>query len=454
MSANAVPPLSTRADDAAGSTPLSRPADVRGGDRDAPQLTVLLPVIDERDNLALLLPRLGRVLRALGCSAEVLVVDGGSRDGTAAVAEQLGARVLMQRDPGFGAAMREGFAAARGEFVLTLDADLSHDPDFIGKLWRARDRADLVVASRYVTGGVAVMPWRRRVLSRMLNRFLGIGLALPVRDLSSGFRLYRRALLDELIISSRNFEVQPETLVKAYTAGWRVLELPFTYFPRQHGSSHARVVRFGIDFLRAFARLWVLRNSIATADYDERAFYSRNPLQRFWQRRRHRIVTAMVRGQGRTLDVGCGSSVIVQSLNDAVGVDLHPSRLRYMRRYGVPLVRASALALPIRGASIDCVVCSQVLQFIPAHLPVFAELVRVLRPGGLLVVGTPDYASLGWQLIEPLYRLATPGAAEEVPVARYTRAGVRELARMHGLEIVAMRYVLGSELIVALRKRA
>ena len=166
MSAGVVPPVSERGEDADGGRPHPG-MDEGAPSRARPQLSVLIPVIDEGDNLALLLPRLDGVLRAIGCTAEVLVVDGGSRDGTAEVARQLGARVLMQREPGFASALREGFAAAAGEFVLTLDADLSHDPDFIDALWRAREHADLIIASRYVAGGAAIMPWHRHLMSRV-----------------------------------------------------------------------------------------------------------------------------------------------------------------------------------------------------------------------------------------------------------------------------------------------
>src|SRR5439155_8343658 len=195
-------------------------------------LTILVPVLDECDNVATLLPRLRRVLEGLQCRHEILVVDGGSRDRTVEVARELGAQVLRQRAPGYGGALREGFAAATGRYVLTLDADLSHDPDFVVKLWQARNAADVVIASRYVRGGVAYMPLRRKVLSRTLNRFFALGLSLPVRDLSSGFRLYRPAALHELYLTRRNFDVLEEILVKAYAAGYRVLEMPFTYYPR------------------------------------------------------------------------------------------------------------------------------------------------------------------------------------------------------------------------------
>jgi dolichol-phosphate mannosyltransferase len=419
-----------------------------------PDLTVLMPVLNERDNLALLLPRLCRVLDELGCSSEVLVVDGGSHDGTPETAASLGARVVVQGEPGYGGALRAGFAAAAGTFVLTLDADLSHDPDFIIKLWRARERADIVIASRYVRGGVAWMPWGRSVLSRVLNRFFGFGLSLPVRDLSSGFRLHRRAAVASLALRGRNFEIVEEVLVKAYAAGWRVIEVPFTYFPRARGASHARVVRFGLDLLRAFVHLWALRNSIESADYDERAFYSRIPLQRHWQRTRHRIITRMARGQGRVLDVGCGSSVILQSLNHAVGLDVQRNKLRYMRRYGVPLVQGSVLALPVRNASFDCVVCSQVIEQVADGAAVFTELTRVLRPGGLLILGTPDYSTIGWRTIEPLYDLAKLGGYTGQHITRYTLASLRALAEEHGYDVLDHAYACRSELILAMRERS
>jgi len=391
-----------------------------------PDLSVLIPVLNERDNVSALLPRLLRVLNELGCTYEILVVDGGSCDGTVEVARRLGAQVLVQRSPGYGCALREGFAAAAGQYVLTLDADLSHDPDFIGKLWRARSAADIVIASRYVTGGVAYMPLYRKLLSRILNRFFGLGLGLPVRDLSSGLRLYRGRVLADLALDGRNFEIVEEVLVKAYSAGWRVIEIPFTYYPRHRGASHARIVRFGVDLLLAFARLWALRRSAASADYDERAFYSRWPRQRYRQRRRHRLITTMARGTGRVLDVGCGSSVILQSLNNAVGLDSFPNKLRYMRRYGTPLVCGSALALPLRDASFGCVVCADAR---PDRV-VFGELMRVLRPGGVLILETAGSDS----------------------VVRPDGITLDELAAQYHLESLERAHIFNGALVWALRR--
>src|SRR5262249_59305369 len=101
----------------------------------------------------------------------------------------------------------------------------------------------------------------------------------PGRDWPSGFRLYRRAAIKGMTFEGRNFEVLEEILVKAYARGYSVFEVPFTYFPRESGRSHARLIRFGWDLTRSAFSLWGLRNSVSSADYDDRAFYSVIPVQ-------------------------------------------------------------------------------------------------------------------------------------------------------------------------------
>ncbi len=415
-------------------------------------LSVVLPVVNERDNLRQLLPRLRAVMARERLSFEIIVVDGGSTDGTSQTAAELGARAVAERRPGYAGALETGFAEAQGDYVLTLDADLSHEPDFAAKLWRARSQADIVIASRYARGGTAYAGVLRKWLSRLLNLWMRRVLSMPVRDLSSGFRLYRREALQNLELEARNFEVIEEVLVKAYAQGYSIFEVPFTYFPRESGRSHARLVRFGLDLMRASKSLWKLRNSISSADYDERAFYSLIPVQRYWQRRRHRIATSWARGAGRVLDVGCGSSVIIQTLNNAVGMDLSMGKLRFLRRRGIPLLRGSAFALPFKDTTFDCVISSQLIEHIPYDEVLFTEMYRVLQAGGRLVIGTPDYATLGWQLIEPLYALLLPGGYHDEHITHYTRESLTDILVRNGFVHEQTAYIAGSELIMRFRK--
>ncbi len=415
-------------------------------------LTILIPVVNEAANLAFLLSALQEIARILAIQAEIIVVDGGSTDDSVAAAERLGARALRQSVPGFGGAIIEGFRASHGEWVLTMDADLSHEPSFVLKLWRNRHRADILVASRYVRGGAAYTHSLRKFLSRVLNLAFSRGLSLAVRDMSSNFRLYRASVLTALEFQGRGFEILEEILVRAHANGWTIAEVPFTYFPRREGASHARVLRVGRDLARMFLRLWRLRNSIESADYDERAYYSWIPPQRWWHRRRRRVIVDLARHTRRVLDVGCGSSVILQTLNDATGVDVNFGKLRYMRRYGLPLVNASIFALPFAAASFDCVVCSEVIEHVPRDPTLFRELDRVLAPGGLLILGTPDYATWTWPVIERVYKWVMPAGYADEHISHYARAGLCALLGAMGYEILETKYVFRSELIVAARK--
>jgi dolichol-phosphate mannosyltransferase len=415
-------------------------------------ISIILPVINERENLDILIPRLQSLLKNARLDAEIVVVDGGSSDGTLESAAAHGVRGVSERGKGYGAAIQTGFEEARGDWVLTLDADLSHDPDFVAKMWRARDRADIVIASRYTRGGVAYTDLFRKSLSRLLNVFLRRFWSLPVRDVSSGYRLYRRAALVGLEFTSTNFEVLGEILVRLYARGYRVVEVPFTYFPRGAGRSHIHLLRFGMAQLRSALRMWKLRNSLESADYDERAYYSIIPFQRYWQRRRHSITVSWARGAGRILDAGCGSSLIVQSLNNAVGMEFNFGKLRFLRHHGIPLARGSAFALPFKNASFDCVISSQVIEHLAYDEILFSEMRRVLRPDGMLILGTPDYATIGWRIIEPTYRVLLPGGYADEHITHYTREKLTEIVARHGFAVEEAAYIVRSELIMRCRK--
>ncbi len=415
-------------------------------------VSVILPVVNEAENLRTLIPRLIALLDRERLTHEIVVIDGASTDGTREAAQALGARVVAERRRGYAGAMETGIAEARGDYLLTLDADQSHDPDFIVKMWRARTRADIVIASRYALGGVAYSGFVRRFTSWLLNGLLRRMLSMPVRDISSGYRLYRREALANLELTATNFEVLEEILVKAYASGFSVVEVPFTYFPRGAGRSHAKLASFGWKILRASLPLWKIRNSLASADYDERAFYSLIPPQRYWQRRRHRITVLWARGAARVLDAGCGSSLIVQSLNNVIGMDYDYAKLRFLRRYEFPLVNGSAFALPFKDESFDCVISSQVIEHIPFNESIFSEMCRVLRTGGRLILGTPDYATIGWRIIEPICGFLMPGEYKVEHITHYTLSRLREILARYGIVIEETAYIMRSELILRCRK--
>jgi dolichol-phosphate mannosyltransferase len=422
--------------------------------RSKTDMSVLIPALNEGENLATLLPWLRRILEELDLSYEVIVVTSESDQGTIEAAVAAGARVLFQVSKGYGGALIDGVRASRGEYILTLDADLSHRPDFVREMWNARHAAEITIASRYVPGGTATMPRYRLYLSRVLNVVFRRGLSMPLRDLSSGFRLYLRSVIDPDALRGTDFDLLQEILVRAYCEGWKVQEIPFDYMPREYGSSSARLTRLGKAYLRSFWRLWKLRNSLQAADYDYRAFQGPVPLQRYWQRSRLRIVGRLTTGQGPVLDVGCGSSRILGSLPEgSVGLDILMPKLRYSRRFGLPLVQASGFQLPFPDASFSCVLSSQVIGHVPKDSPLIDELWRVLKPGGRLVLGTPDYSRWEWVYLEKLYERIVPGAADG-HTARYTRTELLNLLERKGLTHEATCYIARAELIMAFRRPA
>lgn len=228
-------------------------------------LSIIIPALNEAGNIGPLVTRCRAMIAQLGVSAEIIVVDGGSQDATVSEAEEAGGRVLPQAGRGYGGALRTGFAAARGRHVQTMDSDLSHEPEVIAGLWRGRDQADLVIASRYVPGGGAEMPWFRAVLSRILNVTFTTAFRLPVHDISSGFRLYRRDALMRIDFHASDFDVLEEILILMYNAGGRITEVPFQYRPRQAGKSHAKLFKFGLAYARTFYKMWKLRRQPAGA---------------------------------------------------------------------------------------------------------------------------------------------------------------------------------------------
>jgi len=417
------------------------------------ELSIVMPALNEAENLSKLLPQLHAVVSALHTEYEIIVVDKLSKDATAEVCAQQRAVLIQQTEPGFGGALWAGFARAQGKYILTMDADLSHLPDFVPAMWEHRADADLVIASRYVPGGSADMPRFRYWLSVILNVVYTRILALSARDISSGFRLYHAAALRDLDLHSHDFDAQEEILIGLYARACRIVEVPFRYSPRKEGQSKVRLLHFGLSYLRTLVRMWRLRNSIASADYDARAYDSVVPLQRYWQRRRFKIVLGMLDASRPTLDVGCGSSRILGALGTgSIGVDVQVNKLRYSKRYGHPLVNASTFALPFAAGSFGQVLCSQVIEHLPPGNQPFVEMGRVLDAAGSLVLGTPDYGTLAWRVLERLYRVFAPGGYADEHITHYTLADLSAVLEGLGYKRERVAYVGGGEVIASFTK--
>jgi dolichol-phosphate mannosyltransferase len=417
-----------------------------------PELSIVIPVWNGEHNLGKLLPSLFAVLASTVPGPSEVIVVLGPDDPVDDLAERSGARVVRFEQPGYGSALNRGLAAANGQWVITMDADFSHHPEFVRTLWLRRKEGDVLIASRYMAGAYAAMPLSRRVLSRALNRLYRTTLALPHSDLSSAFRMYSRAVLDDVgPVSVGGLDSLQEILVKAYSQGWKIREVPLFYRQSKTWTS-GRLAELGAGYLRTLGRLIALRNSVKAADYDHRAFDSWIPLQRYWQRARFKVIRGMVDGHTRILDIGCGSSRIVQSLPQSVGLDMQIRKLRWLRAPGRQLVQASLMKLPFADEAFDAVICSEVIEHIPRDAIDLGDMIRVLAPGGTLVLGTPDYGRWLWRALEGLYKKIFPQGYATEHINPYTRRELRHEIERRGLMVLDVQYVGGSEMIFRAEK--
>ena len=206
--------------------------------------TVCLPTYNERENVE----RMVRTLHDLG--VHVLVIDDNSPDGTGGIADGLAAELTgvsvlhRARKEGLGPAYLDGFRRALddgAELILEMDCDFSHDPADVKRLIDAAESADLALGSRYATGG-GTRNWGpvRRFISRGGSLYAQLILGLPVRDLTGGFKCYRRAVVEALPldeIHSKGYAFQIETTYRTIRKGFTVREVPIVFVDRVEGGS-------------------------------------------------------------------------------------------------------------------------------------------------------------------------------------------------------------------------
>jgi dolichol-phosphate mannosyltransferase len=208
---------------------------------------VILPTYNEAENLQRIA---AAILEHLPPSRRILIVDDNSPDGTGEIAARLAASddsiSVLHRDQkqGLGPAYLAGFRVALdagAERVIEMDADFSHDPAYLPRLIEATERADLAIGSRYVPGG-GITDWgpTRRFISRGGSTYARLALGLPIRDLTGGFKCFRRIVLETIdldTIEARGYAFQVETTYRAIKCGFRVVEVPIVFKDRTEGTS-------------------------------------------------------------------------------------------------------------------------------------------------------------------------------------------------------------------------
>lgn len=229
-----------------------------------PALSVVLPAYREAENLTFLLPQIRAAVAGLTPDYEILIVDTEQPiDNTAEVCAANGVRHVFRRGGNtYGDAVRTIIAEARGEYILCMDADGSHSPQYFAPMWAERQHFDITIGSRYAPGGhtenPAVLIW----MSYVVNLTFRVAFSIKAKDVTNSFRLYRHAVLTPLTLESNDFDILEEILIKASVQqpGLRIGEVPVTFARRKAGESKRKLVQFAFGYfstlrrLRSFAR--------------------------------------------------------------------------------------------------------------------------------------------------------------------------------------------------------
>jgi len=223
------------------------------------ELSITIAAYREAENLAVMLPSIKAAAAALTPDFEVLVVDTQEpMDDTAAICAAHGVR-HVQRVGGnsYGDAVRTIIAETRGTYILNMDADGSHSPEYFAPMWAERERYSITIGSRYAPGGhtdnPAVLIW----MSYVVNLTFRAAFSIRAKDVTNSFRLYRRDILTPLKLESNDFDILEEILIKTVlrrppaTIG----EVPVTFNRRKAGESKRKLGQFALGYLKTLKRL-------------------------------------------------------------------------------------------------------------------------------------------------------------------------------------------------------
>jgi glycosyltransferase involved in cell wall biosynthesis len=214
-------------------------------------ISVVIPALNEEKNLAQLIPELHKELGSYGYAYEIIVVDGHSRDNTAKVSEKLGAIVIYD-DRGKGSALVKGLRRAKGDILIAMDADLSHEPRELKLLIDAIEIGyDVCMGSRFIIGGGSEdIPWFRVLGNKFFVFLVNVIFGANYTDMCYGYRSFRKGVPEKLDLQDKGFGIETEISIKAIKKHLRIIEVPSTEKKRASGEGKLRTFGDGSVILR------------------------------------------------------------------------------------------------------------------------------------------------------------------------------------------------------------
>ncbi len=219
-----------------------------------PLVSVIIPVYNEELTVGNVIERVRKTVEMMNVPYEILVVDDCSTDNSPEVSKNKNVKVYrLKQHVGKGYALRLGFREAKGEIIVTLDSDGSHNPEELPKLLDPilNNEADLVIGSRFLNKTNIFHNKLNKIGVHLFNSFVKMLTGKATTDSQSGYRVIRSAILRRLNLRSDGYEIESEILIKVLKSGYRVKDVPIEFEQRTHGKSKLDPFKDGLKILRS-----------------------------------------------------------------------------------------------------------------------------------------------------------------------------------------------------------
>ena len=227
---------------------------------DEPLISVIIPVFNEELTIGKVIERVKTVLQKFGCKYEIIIVDDFSTDSSLTLSNRQEVKVYsLKKHMGKGYALRAGFAKAKGDIIITIDSDGSHRPEDLPLLLTPvlKDKADLVIGSRYLSQKTAATKKLNAIGVRLFNLLIEIFTGAAFSDSQSGYRVMKSEVLKNMTLRSREYEIESEMLVKTVKEGFRVGEVPISFEQRTYGTSRLDPMVDGFKILLSIVSAFI-----------------------------------------------------------------------------------------------------------------------------------------------------------------------------------------------------